>query len=94
LTNPVAPNRMYTQVPNVLLEAMGPCFTLTVRRHQLAAPDLWRTACKQPKEYVCRSAVAHLLWMAIRFRWWIKSIDLLIIASSAYPNRTGSSRRR
>ncbi|TFJ82735.1 hypothetical protein NSK_005928 [Nannochloropsis salina CCMP1776] len=37
------------RVPNVLLEAMGPNFTLTVRRHQLAAPDLWRTACKQPK---------------------------------------------
>lgn len=42
----------HQQVPNVLLEEMGPCFTLTLRRHQLAAPDLWRTACKQPREYV------------------------------------------
>jgi len=37
------------RVPNVVLEPMGPNFTLTVRRHQLAAPDLWRTACKQPR---------------------------------------------
>lgn len=37
------------RVPNVVLQPMGPNFTLTVRRHQLAAPDLWRTACKQPR---------------------------------------------
>lgn len=37
------------RVPNVVLEPMGPNFTLTVRRHQLAAPDLWRTACKQAR---------------------------------------------
>ena len=37
------------RVPNVVLQPMGPNFTLNVRRHQLAAPDLWRTACKQPR---------------------------------------------
>lgn len=39
-----------SRTPAVQLEEMGPCFTLTIRRHQLAAPDLWRTALKQPKE--------------------------------------------
>lgn len=54
-------------MPNVLLEEMGPCFTLTLRRHQLAAPDLWRTACKQPREYVicvCVCVVDRLLLTA------------------------------
>lgn len=37
------------EVPNLSLLPMGPFMDLTLRRHQPAADDLWKVACKRPK---------------------------------------------
>jgi len=39
-----------TKVPTIELEGMGPFMDLTIRRTQLAAPDMWNLACKQPRK--------------------------------------------
>lgn len=38
------------KVPSVDLNDMGPFLSLTVRRTQFASDDLWKLACKKPKE--------------------------------------------
>jgi ribosome production factor 2 len=37
------------EVPNLSLQPMGPFLDLSLRRHQPAADDLWKLACKRPK---------------------------------------------
>jgi ribosome production factor 2 len=44
--------RSGSQVPRVELADMGPRITMSIRRHQMPAPDLWSLACKQPKQCV------------------------------------------
>ena len=39
-----------TKTPNTILKPMGPFMDLTLRRSQFASEDLWKTACKKPKQ--------------------------------------------
>jgi len=38
------------KIPRVQLESTGPSLDLVLRRSKLPSPDLWRAACKQPKQ--------------------------------------------
>ena len=37
------------EVPDLVMKPMGPFMDLSVRRHQNAQEDLWKTACRKPK---------------------------------------------
>jgi len=39
-----------TRVPRIEVEEIGPSMTLTMRRNRMGSDDLFKTACKQPKQ--------------------------------------------
>mmetsp|Transcript_12177 Transcript_12177/g.15960 ORF Transcript_12177/g.15960 Transcript_12177/m.15960 type:complete len:304 (+) Transcript_12177:55-966(+) len=42
--------RSGTKVPNINLEPMGPSWDFILRRHKVPSSDLWKLACRKPKQ--------------------------------------------
>ena len=53
-----------SSTPRVELEEMGPSLDLMLRRVRLAAPDLYRLACKTPKQLKVSSGARGMLFIS------------------------------
>eukprot|EP01038_Epipyxis_sp_PR26KG_P006875 gene6875-9416_t len=49
-----------TKVPNLVLSPMGPFLDLTLRRHQKASEDMWKTACKKAPSSIIPNKVKNI----------------------------------
>lgn len=68
------------QVPNVVLQPMGPHYDLEVRRSQLPSEDMWKAASKKDKRCVDMHAILYIhvytYYTTPRFGLWHYGISI------------------